>query len=112
LGRFCVVAGAARVEGPGYAEFQFNGGVGGSGLLPYELTAHLRMLSRAGDFARKVHIPGKGVFQGLAAMNDSLLMSFKEIAQYMRHDPWNIFRHPDDVPPASNPEPIKVAVSV
>lgn len=93
LGRFCVVAGAKRIT---YqfadsvdVEYVFEGATEQVGIM--EPLKKLLSLNVLGDFKQLVSIPGKGSFYSLANMNDSKNMSFKEIAQYMRHDPWNVF---------------------
>lgn len=56
-----------------------------------------------GEFSKKVRFPGLDYpFESLAAMNDNRLLpdgrgdarpfSFNEIADYIEHDPWNVFK--------------------
>lgn len=110
LGRFCVVAGAERVRtgiylsgnlcGEERIDFQFSDGLGSNGYLPVPLVPVLSLRDTRGSFERIVRIPGKGSYGSMTNMNDAddnERLTFKEIAQYIRHDPWNVFLAPDEV---------------
>ncbi len=91
LGRFCVVAGAARRLPVGAIAATFSFGEDSSAtLLPASLATLLRMHG-GGEFRQHAELQGKGTFASLVNMNDSGLFTFKDIAAYIRHDPWNVF---------------------
>lgn len=96
---------------------------GGVGLLSYGMRKMALLKSDMGDFAQPVVFPGLaydsnrakelavigGTTLGhtsLASMNDVRMIpkgdkwrafTFKEIAKYIRHDPWNVFNPPEDL---------------
>ena len=95
LGRFCVVAGIpSKVElGAGVVAYGNEGC--GFATLPSELAKELK-LKPLGEFKR--YNREMSDYNSLASMNDSGQYSFKNIAAYIRHDPWNVFT---DSPQAS-----------
>ncbi len=117
LGRFCVAAGAERIKtdeigigGGNLIEYVYAG-KRCRGYLPVTLGRALLLHERRGygvaaaPFKRPVYIPGKGPFDKLTVMNDAPdgeRLTFKEIAQYIRHDPWNVFRDPAESDGAQN----------
>lgn len=103
------------------------GSWGGVGHLSYDIRRLARLRNDTGGFAQSVFFPGlpygeiqdqfrtfgdeKNKVQGhrsLAAMNDARCIpvgnegkvrafNFREIAAYIRHDPWNVFFGPDEL---------------
>lgn len=102
---------------------------GGIGMLSYGLRKLALLKSDLGEFGQPVKFAGltyanaeqaPGIEQGghtsLASMNDVRMLprgeggwrafTFKEIAAYIRHDPWNVFNPPEAlVQAAFNPPP-------
>ncbi len=109
-------------------EFGWSGGVG---MLTYGIRRLAFLKSDLGEFTNPVKFPGLNYgpadiqppdvvpsgHTSLASMNDVRMLpmgegkwrafTFKEIAQYIRHDPWNVFNQPEDlVRAAFNPPPV------
>lgn len=71
--------------------------------LPLRLTYRLRLRSKAANFKNDIYIDGQK-FPSLVALNDHISLdsalasayTFKDIASYIEHDPWNVFLWPDE----------------
>lgn len=101
LGRFCIVAELPKSLGSSGRYYSF-GADGATGGLPSDLAKELK-LDGLGGFKR-----GFIGFSSLAGMNDSRQFSFKDIAAYIRHDPWNVFT---DEPPAETTQAVASEVA-
>lgn len=91
LGRACIVLGADEHEsddGLGYFW-------GESVALPGSLTNRLRLRGVCGEFAQVVVDHRERECANLAELNDND-WSFKEIAAYIRANPWNVFLPPEE----------------
>jgi hypothetical protein len=97
LGRFCVVAGVPRHDQGMNYRYGENEIAANAAGLPRELVEALK-LRDLGGFKRDRSFPLSDGYNcycsGLSSMNDSGKFSFKEIAAYIRHDPWNVFTDP------------------
>lgn len=105
LGRFCVVAEAPRRVDDGgniiYGAYEDAN----SARLPKELQEALK-LDCLGGFKRSITMPHCVPYYSLSQLNDCSSFSFKDIAAYIRHDPWNVFK---DEPPAETSVASEVA---
>lgn len=117
LGVACSVLGAEATQGLGGTMLFQAGNSTEDKNLPLPLVYRLRMRGRSGNFANTVRIKGTE-YNTLTAMNDDWHVSaakgaesmwsdasftFKDIAAYIRHDPWNVFLGPDEVNPDGVP---------
>lgn len=98
LGIACHLFGAIREEGAGIARLfkMTEDGPTCAMYLPVPLAYRLRLRDASGLLANPVRISGAEC-NSLAGMNDATdyslqpLLTFKDIAAYIRHDPWNVF---------------------
>jgi hypothetical protein len=105
LGIACHLFGAIRVEPAIYGGYRFKiteEGQLDSTHLPMPLAYRLKLRNTGGQFACTIRINGFE-YCALTAMNDSIDLvtgspnfgrhrfTFKDIAAYIRHDPWNVF---------------------
>jgi hypothetical protein len=107
LGRACVIFGADRTEGVGKVALFRVGESGSYKTLPRSLAYRLRMRGTLGELGRPARLAGVE-HRTLASLNDTPdpefkpgekhLYTFKDIAAYIRHDPWNVFYGPDEIP--------------
>jgi hypothetical protein len=102
LGVLCEIAGLERVENPDGEFFTAKSLVSGgkalfAGLLPYALKKEVGLRDLHGGFAQVI----TGERGSLVDFNDcNPQVPFAEIAQYLRHDPWNVFAEPGEAPKA------------
>lgn len=92
LGRACIAMG----ERP---EFFLDAEIGSydgeETILPWHVVEKLRLLDAQGTFAESIRRTDGGQFDALTELNDAG-WSFKEIAAYIRGNPWNVFLAPDE----------------
>jgi hypothetical protein len=91
LGRACVTLGI-----PGKDDHTMTAYDGSYSLLPQSGVDRLRLRGDAGEMARAAIINDRDLV-ALTGMND-VGMSFKEIAAYIRANPWNVFLPPEESP--------------
>lgn len=89
LGRACVTLGLLPSSGSKFVSYEGKGAT-----LPESAVAKLHLLDEEGELGWTAEIDGER-FNSLVVMNDKG-KSFKEIAAYIRANPWNVFRDPED----------------
>ncbi len=58
---------------------------------PAALSSEIGFHGRAGELVERRSFPPVARLNALTAINDSSALSFKQIAEYIRYDPWNVF---------------------
>lgn len=91
LGRACVTLGLGPLASSNSNLVRYEGE---EATLPESAVAKLHLLDEEGELGRTAEIDGER-FNSLVVMNDKG-KSFKEIAAYIRANPWNVFRDPED----------------
>lgn len=72
-----------------------TGGAEESGTLPLSLVRELGLFDQFGTFDQVVHLRDRPRSSLVDCNDEEPPLSFAEIAQYIRYDPWNVFKHED-----------------